>query len=128
VTSDGTGPAFDVTIPNAARIYDFMLGGKDNFAADRDAAARLLDALPGSAQACRANRDFLQRTVRYLAAAEIRQYIDIGSGLPTAGNTHEVAHQTDPAARVAYADYDRIKSGCAHAYWVDQARLNISAM
>ena len=83
-----------------------MLGGKDNFAADRDAAARLLEVLPASAQACRANRDFLQRTVRYLAAAGIRQYIDIGSGLPTAGNTHEVAHEADPAARVAYADYD----------------------
>jgi O-methyltransferase involved in polyketide biosynthesis len=106
VTSDGSGPAFDVTVPNAARIYDFMLGGKDNFQADRDAAAKVLQVLPGSVQACRANRDFLQRAVRYLSAAGIRQYIDIGSGLPTVGNTHEVANEADPAARVAYADYD----------------------
>ena len=84
----------------------FSAWRKDNFVADRDAAARLLEVLPGSAQACRANRDFLQRAVRYLSAAGIRQYIDIGSGLPTAGNTREVAHEADPDARVAYADYD----------------------
>jgi hypothetical protein len=106
VTAHDGGPAFNVTVPNAARIYDFLLGGKDNFAADRDAAARLLEVLPGSAQACRANRDFLQRAVRYLSAAGIRQFIDVGSGLPTAGNVHEVAHEADPATRVAYADYD----------------------
>jgi hypothetical protein len=87
VTNQDSGPAFNVSVPNAARIYDFMLGGKDHFQADRDAAARLLEVLPGSAQACRANRDFLQRAVRYLSAAGIRQFIDIGSGLPTAGNT-----------------------------------------
>jgi O-methyltransferase involved in polyketide biosynthesis len=106
VTNQDSGPAFNVSVPNAARIYDFMLGGKDHFQADRDAAARLLEVLPGSAQACRANRDFLQRAVRYLSAAGIRQFIDIGSGLPTAGNTHEVAHEADQDARVAYADYD----------------------
>ncbi|MCW2935793.1 MAG: hypothetical protein JWM19_6755 [Actinomycetia bacterium] len=80
-------------------------GGKDHYQAGRDAAARLLEVLPGSAQGCRDNRDFLQRAVRYLSAAGIRQYIDIGSGLPAAGNTHEVAHEAGPAARVAYVDY-----------------------
>jgi hypothetical protein len=104
-----------MTVPNAARIYDFMLGGKDNFQADRDAAARLLKVLPGSAQACQANRGFLQRTVRYLTSAGIRQFIDIGSGLPTAGNVHEVALDAAPGARVAYADYDLIVLAHARA-------------
>jgi hypothetical protein len=108
VAVQADGPPFDVTVPNAARIYDFMLGGKDNFHADRDAAARLLKVLPGSARACRDSRQFLQRAVRYLARAGIRQFIDIGSGLPTAGNVHQVAHEADPDARVAYADYDPI--------------------
>ena len=93
MTLQADGPAFDMSVPNAARIYDYFLGGKDNFVADRNAAAKLLMVLPGSAQACRANRDFLQRAVRYLSGAGIRQFLDIGSGLPTAGNTHEVAHE-----------------------------------
>jgi O-methyltransferase involved in polyketide biosynthesis len=115
VTWQADGPAFDPTVPNAARIYDFMLGGKDHFQVDRDAAAELLKVLPGSARACQANRDFLQRAVRYLAATGIRQFIDIGSGLPTAGNVHEVAHEADPSARVGYADYDPIVLAHARA-------------
>jgi SAM-dependent methyltransferase len=106
---------FDPYVPNVARVYDFLLGGKDNFVADRDAAARLLQVLPGSARACRANRDFLQRAVRYLAAAGVRQFIDIGSGLPTAGNVHQVALEADPDARVAYVDYDTIVLAHARA-------------
>jgi SAM-dependent methyltransferase len=115
MTMQASGPQFDVTIPNAARIYGFLLGGKDHFQADRDAAAKLLEVLPGSAHAARDNRDFLQRAVRFLSAAGIRQYIDIGSGLPTVGNTHEVAHEADPDARVAYADYDTIVLAHARA-------------
>jgi SAM-dependent methyltransferase len=115
VTIHDSGPAFDVTVPNAARIYDYLLGGKDHFQADRDAAAKLLGVLPGSAQACRANRDFLQRAVRHLSAAGIQQFLDIGSGLPTAGNTHEVAHEAGPNARVAYVDYDNIVLAHARA-------------
>ena len=115
VTLQDGGPAFDVTVPNAARIYDFMLGGKDNYQADRDAAARLLEVLPGSIQACQANRGFLQRAVRYLAAAGIRQFIDIGSGLPTVGNVHQIAHDLAPDARVAYVDYDYIVVSHARA-------------
>ena len=111
MTEDGSGPAFNVSVPNAARIYDYLLGGKSNYAVDRAAAARLLAALPGSARACRANRDFLQRAVRYLTAAGVRQFIDIGSGLPTAGNTHEIAREADPAIKVAYVDYDRTVIG-----------------
>jgi len=115
VTPLDLGPLADTSVASPARIYDHLLGGKDNFRADRDAAARLLEVLPGSAQAARDNRDFLQRAVRWLTAAGIRQFIDIGSGLPTARNTHQAAHETDPAARVAYADNDPIVIAHARA-------------
>ena len=97
----------DVTVPNVARIYDWLLGGKDNFAADREAGKRLLAAVPGAAKAARANRAFLGRAVRFLAEeAGIRQFLDIGTGLPTQGNVHEIAQATDPRARVVYCDND----------------------
>ncbi len=109
MTMQASGPQFDVTIPNAARIYDFIIGGKDNFAVDREAAQRMLAVLPGTAAACRENRDFLQRSVRFLAGqAGIRQFLDIGTGLPTMGNVHEVAQEICPDARVAYVDYDPV--------------------
>ena len=104
-----TQPRFDVTVPNVARIYDYFLGGKDNFAADREAAEELRKVMPDAEVACRENRDFLRRAVRYLAGeAGIRQFIDIGSGLPTAENTHEVAQGIRPDARVVYVDYDPV--------------------
>ena len=94
----GTGPgahhndeqAFDPNIPNVARIYDFFLHGKDNYAADREAARKLLAVIPGAAAAARDNRAFLSRAVRFLAReACIRQFIDLGTGLPTQGSVHE---------------------------------------
>jgi hypothetical protein len=86
----------DVSVPNAARIYDFFLGGKDNYAADRELAQKILAILPDTADVCRANRAFLQRSVQFLAAqADIRQFLDIGAGLPTMGNVHEVAQEPD---------------------------------
>ncbi len=100
---------FDVTVPNVARIYDYLLGGKDNFQADRDAAGELYKLLPGVAQACTQNREFLRRAVRYLAGqAGIGQFIDIGSGLPTAENTHQIAQEIRLGARVVYADNDPV--------------------
>jgi hypothetical protein len=97
----------DVTTPNVARIYDWLLGGKDNFAADREAGQRLLAAVPGVAKAARANRAFLGRAVRFLAEeAGIRQFLDVGTGLPTQGNVHEIAQATDPRTRVVYCDTD----------------------
>jgi hypothetical protein len=100
-------PLVNTSIPNVARIYDYLLGGKDNFAADRDAAEDLLALIPDARTACHHNRVFLQRAVRYLAGqAGIRQFIDIGTGLPTQGNVHEIAQQTAPDARVVYVDYD----------------------
>jgi O-methyltransferase involved in polyketide biosynthesis len=101
-------PAFDTMVPNVARIYDFMLGGKDNFAADRAAAEKLAKQVPHCALAARQNRDFLGRVVRALAEAGIRQFLDIGSGLPTQSNVHEIAQAAAPGARVVYVDYDRV--------------------
>jgi hypothetical protein len=89
-------PPFDSTVAHPARVYDYWLGGKDNFAADREAGDEVLRAKPGIRQNVRANRAFLGRCVRFLAAeAGIRQFLDIGTGIPSAGNTHEVAFDVD---------------------------------
>jgi hypothetical protein len=108
--AEATGrPAFDVTVANQARIYDYYLGGKDNYEADRAAVDAILKVAPGFAFSARANRAFLGRAVRYLAAeAGIRQFLDIGTGIPTAGNTHQVAQAAAPESRVVYVDYDPI--------------------
>jgi O-methyltransferase involved in polyketide biosynthesis len=98
----------DVSIPNVARIYDFLLGGKDNFAADRAAAGKILRELPCAALACRQNREFLTRVVQVLADSGVRQFLDIGSGLPAKDNVHEVAQAAAPGARVVYVDYDNV--------------------
>jgi hypothetical protein len=101
-------PGLDVSRPNVARVYDYTLGGKDNFAVDRQVADLSHEVMPARAGA-RANRAFLRRAVRHLVAeAGIRQFIDIGSGLPTQGNVHEVAQSIDPAARIVYVDYDPV--------------------
>ena len=97
-------------------MYNYVLGGKDNYAADRAAVDALLTIDPGMAVTARANRAFLGRVVRYLAAdAGIRQFLDIGTGIPTAGNTHEVAQAIAPESRVVYADYDPIVLAHARA-------------
>jgi hypothetical protein len=90
-----------------ARVYDYLLGGKDSFEADDRAAARIIAAAPGIAGDARANRQFLSRAVRFLARAEgIMQFLDIGAGLPTPDNTHEIAQRSNPAARIVYIDND----------------------
>jgi O-methyltransferase involved in polyketide biosynthesis len=99
---------FDATKPNIARVWDYWLGGKDNFAADRELAEKMLAVHPVSAQMARENRQFLGRAVSYVAARGIRQFIDVGAGLPTVVNTHDIARQADPQARVAYVDNDPI--------------------
>lgn len=102
-------PVLDTTIAHSARIYDVLLGGKDNFEADRAAARAGLQVFPAAAQSARANRAFLARVVRYLVTdAGIRQFLDIGTGLPTADNTHEVAQAIAPECRVAYVDNDPV--------------------
>jgi S-adenosyl methyltransferase len=110
----GTSSAgLDVTTPNIARMYDYFLDGKDNFAADRDAADKLIALMPQLPLVARANRAFLRRVVRVLAREHgIRQFIDIGTGLPTMGNVHEVARQAAPDTRVVYVDNDPVV--CCH--------------
>ncbi|GAA1187541.1 hypothetical protein F4556_005663 [Kitasatospora gansuensis] len=96
-------------VPHPARMYDYYLGGKDNFPADREAAEKVLSLSPLVRISALANRSFLQRAVRRLAAEYgIRQFLDIGTGIPTAGNTHEIAQQVIPDAKVAYLDNDPI--------------------
>jgi len=99
----------DTSTPHPARMYDALLGGKDNYAADREAVRRLLTVAPEARDSARANRAFLQRAVRFLVGeAGIRQIIDIGTGIPAAGNVHQVAAQVAPQTRVVYADNDPI--------------------
>ena len=117
----GTNPGkaalrIDTGTAHSARIYNYWLGGKDNFPADREAAEAAMAANPGIVADVRANRAFLARAVRYLVAeAGIRQFLDIGTGLPTADNTHEVAQATAPESRVVYVDNDPIVLAHARA-------------
>jgi hypothetical protein len=108
-------PGIDVSVPNIARMYDYWLGGKDNFAADRDAADRQARAIPQLPLLARENREFLRRAVRFLAGQGISQFLDIGSGLPTNENVHQVAQRVNPDARVVYADIDPVVVSHAQA-------------
>jgi trans-aconitate methyltransferase len=106
----------DTSVAHPARVYDYWLGGKDNFAADREAAERVLAVTPGLRFRVRANRAFLARAVQYLAGeAGIRQFLDIGTGIPSANNTHEVAQAVAPDSRIVYADNDPIVLAHAQA-------------
>ena len=103
-------PDFDLTVPHISRVYDYWLGGKDNFAADRELGEQTRRAYPNIVDSVRANRAFLARSVRFLTVDRgIRQFLDIGAGLPTANNIHEVAQREAPDARIVYADNDRCK-------------------
>jgi SAM-dependent methyltransferase len=116
----------DVSKPSVARVYDFMLGGKDNFAADRKVAELALRVAPDAPDSALANREFLHRVVRYLAAeAGIRQFIDIGSGLPSQGNVHEIAQAVAPEARVIYVDNDPIVLAHARALLADNSNTTV---
>jgi len=113
-TGPSVGPpagvdALDVSVAHPARVYDAWLGGKDHFAADRAAAQTVATTNPGLVPSVRSNRAFLVRAVRHLVReAGIRQFLDLGTGLPSANNVHEVAHASDPQARVVYVDSDPI--------------------
>jgi len=109
VTADRAPVALNTGVPHIARIYDYWLGGKDNFAVDRAAAEEALTIMPSLAARARANRAFLGRAVHHLAAeVGIRQFLDIGTGLPAANNTHEVAQRVAPDSRIVYVDNDPI--------------------
>jgi hypothetical protein len=117
----------DPETPSVARMYDFFLGGTDNFAVDRRAAEEVGRALPGVAGVARSNRQFLRRAVRFAAERGVDQFLDLGAGLPTQGNVHEIARSVHPGARVVYVDHDPVVtshgrallSGDEHAAVVD---------
>jgi hypothetical protein len=99
-------PDIDITTPHVARVYDYILGGKDNFAVDREAAEDLIQKMPDIVTTIREGRPVLGRMVRFLVGDGIRQFLDIGAGLPSAANTHEVAQQAAPECRIVYVDND----------------------
>src|SRR5690349_21832592 len=98
----------DTTTPSAARMYDYYLGGAHNFGVDRELARKMLALFPDGAMIAQTNRSFLHRTVRYMLDQGVRQFVDIGSGIPTAGNVHETAQQAEPGTRVLYVDHDPV--------------------
>jgi hypothetical protein len=109
----------DIDRPNAARMYDYALGGSHNFAVDRDLVEQAEAAMPGARQIAYANRAFLRRAVQWLAANGVRQFLDIGSGIPTLGNVHEVAQRVAPGARVLYVDIDPVAVAHSASMLVD---------
>ncbi|MBE1494384.1 trans-aconitate methyltransferase [Amycolatopsis lexingtonensis] len=101
-------PEIDTSVPNPARVYDFWLDGDHNFAADRALGEQILKIMPGVRDAARLNRAFLRRAARYLVGQGVRQFLDIGSGIPTVGNLHEIVQQADPSCRVVYVDRESV--------------------
>jgi hypothetical protein len=126
VSSGDPIPGVDPFTASAARIYDYMLGGKDNYAVDRDVGDQLLANAPISPWIARQNRRFLGRAVRYCAEQGVRQFLDIGSGLPTLENVHEVAQRVDPACRVVYVDNDPV--AVVHAQALLTGGTNVAAI
>jgi SAM-dependent methyltransferase len=115
----------DVRVPSIARVYDAALGGKDNFAVDRAVAEELIKAVPGARDGALANRAILSRGVRFLVEQGIDQFIDLGSGLPSAENTHEVAQRQDPGASVVYVDIDPIVLAHGRALLAENSRTRV---
>ncbi len=101
-------PDFNASVPSVARVYDYWLGGKDNFAADRELAGKLLGIYPPAAEMARDNRQFLDRAVRWVASRGVTQFLDLGAGLPTSPSTHEAALAINPNARIVYVDNDPV--------------------
>ena len=116
----------DATVPSPARMYDYLIRGKDNFAVDRAAAQELMSAFPGARRVARANRGFLVRALWFLAGRGIRQYIDLGTGFPTSPNVHEVARQVMQDARVVYVDNDAVVT--AHSRALRATTLGVVAV
>jgi hypothetical protein len=106
VMDDRDGRELDTGSPHPARRYDYLLGGTDNFAADREARDEIVSRHPTARLSVWENRWFLHRAVRFMTARGVRQFLDIGSGIPTSPNTHEIAQESDPTARVVYVDND----------------------
>ncbi|WP_413805943.1 SAM-dependent methyltransferase [Streptomyces sp. OE57] len=116
----------DTSRPHPARIYDYLLGGKNNYEVDREAGDRLAAAAPEVWSGVRANRDFLRRAVRYVVDSGIRQILDIGTGLPSSPNVHEIARESAPDVRVAYVDNDPIVNTYANVLLRGSAATSIA--
>ncbi|GAA1954534.1 SAM-dependent methyltransferase [Catenulispora subtropica] len=115
----------DTSTAHPARVYDYWIGGKQNFPADRDVATKMAEAMPGIPRLARANRAFLGRAVRYAAERGVRQFLDLGAGLPAAGNTHEIAQSVHPDATVVYVDNDPLVTVHGRALLADEARTRV---
>jgi SAM-dependent methyltransferase len=118
-------PGVDTARANVARVYDYWLGGSHNFLADQDLARAIVAVVPAAREAAQDNRAFLGRAVRFLAASGIRQFLDIGSGIPTEGNVHEIAARATSGARVVYADNDQVAVAHSRAILADSADATV---
>jgi hypothetical protein len=123
---DWVPPTIDIEQPSAARMYDYFLGGSHNFAIDRELANRVLEIGPNAPMVAQLNRAFLRRAVRYLVDHGVRQFIDLGSGIPTAGNVHEIAQAIEPATRVVYVDLDPV--AVAHCRYLLAGNPTVAAL
>ncbi len=122
---DWVPEGIDVTVPNAARMYDYALGGYHNFAVDREYVERAEQLMPGASLVAHANRAFLGRAVRWLVDRGITQFLDIGSGIPTLGNVHEIALLAAPQARVMYVDVDPVAVAHSRAILAGEPRVGV---
>jgi hypothetical protein len=121
-TGAGDPPPVDVTRPSRARMFDYLLGGRENYAADRRAVDSMLERFPQAVHLARDTRDLLRRSVGHLVGSVgIRQFVDLGSGLPSRGSAHEVAHRIDPSVRVLYVDHDPMVLSHARTLGTDGA-------
>ncbi|WP_320774543.1 SAM-dependent methyltransferase [Streptomyces sp. CRN 30] len=119
--------SIDISVPSVSRIYDFYLGGSHNFEVDRQAARRAMEFMPGLPKVMQANRAFMRRAVRFAAAEGIDQFLDVGSGIPTFGNVHEVARRARPGSRVVYVDHDPVAVAHSQAVLADDADADVVA-
>ncbi|MFG2146969.1 SAM-dependent methyltransferase [Streptomyces sp. NPDC048696] len=117
----------DISVPSVSRIYDYYLGGSHNFEVDREAARKAMEFIPGLPKVMQANRAFMRRAVRFALDEGITQFLDIGSGIPTFGNVHEVAQHADPEARVVYVDHDPVAVAHSRAVLEGNERAGIVA-
>ncbi|MFC9947554.1 SAM-dependent methyltransferase [Streptomyces pratensis] len=117
----------DISVPSVSRMYDFYLGGSHNFEVDREAARKAMEFMPGLPKVMQANRAFMRRAVHYATTSGVNQFLDIGSGIPTFGNVHEVAQAADPEARIAYVDHDSVAVAHSQAVLEGNERAVIAA-
>ncbi|MER6418584.1 SAM-dependent methyltransferase [Streptomyces sp. NPDC001137] len=119
--------SIDISVPSVSRIYDYYLGGSHNFEVDREAARKAMEFMPGLPKIMQANRAFMRRAVRFAVGEGIDQFLDIGSGIPTFGNVHEVAQAANPGARVVYVDHDPVAVAHSQAVLADNEGTGVVA-